>query len=142
MSAPAHADAHGASHGAAHAHHEPNFFFKYLWSTDHKIIGFQYMFTGMALALVGAFMAYVFRMQLAFPGQVVPGWGMEIARGGRYDDIGRVFGRARPAVGFSAPATTLAKVVLPEPLVPMTPKVWPGSRAKATPRSWGASVSG
>lgn len=31
----------------------------------------------------------------------VPGWGMEIARGGRYDDIGRVFGRARPAVGFS-----------------------------------------
>jgi ATP phosphoribosyltransferase regulatory subunit len=32
----------------------------------------------------------------------VPGWGMEIARGGRYDDIGRAFGRARPAVGFSA----------------------------------------
>jgi ATP phosphoribosyltransferase regulatory subunit len=32
----------------------------------------------------------------------VPGWGQEIARGGRYDDIGRVFGRARPAVGFSS----------------------------------------
>lgn len=32
----------------------------------------------------------------------VPGWGQEIARGGRYDDIGQVFGRARPAVGFSA----------------------------------------
>ena len=32
----------------------------------------------------------------------VPGWGLEIARGGRYDDIGGVFGRARPAVGFSA----------------------------------------
>ncbi|MBK5929562.1 ATP phosphoribosyltransferase regulatory subunit [Halochromatium salexigens] len=31
-----------------------------------------------------------------------PGWGLEIARGGRYDDIGQVFGRARPAVGFSA----------------------------------------
>lgn len=31
----------------------------------------------------------------------IPGWGLEIARGGRYDDIGRVFGRARPAVGFS-----------------------------------------
>ena len=30
-----------------------------------------------------------------------PGWGLEIARGGRYDEIGRVFGRARPAVGFS-----------------------------------------
>ncbi len=32
----------------------------------------------------------------------VPGWGLEIVRGGRYDDIGSVFGRARPAVGFSA----------------------------------------
>ena len=31
-----------------------------------------------------------------------PGHGREIARGGRYDDIGRSFGRARPAVGFSA----------------------------------------
>jgi len=31
----------------------------------------------------------------------VPEWGREIARGGRYDDIGQVFGRSRPAVGFS-----------------------------------------
>ena len=32
----------------------------------------------------------------------VPGYGQEIARGGRYDDIGEVFGRPRPATGFSA----------------------------------------
>jgi ATP phosphoribosyltransferase regulatory subunit len=32
----------------------------------------------------------------------VPGCGEEIARGGRYDAIGEVFGRARPATGFSA----------------------------------------
>jgi len=31
-----------------------------------------------------------------------PGEGQEIARGGRYDDIGEVFGRARPATGFSS----------------------------------------
>jgi len=31
-----------------------------------------------------------------------PGQGRAIAQGGRYDDIGRVFGRARPATGFSA----------------------------------------
>lgn len=30
-----------------------------------------------------------------------PSEGQEIARGGRYDDIGQVFGRARPATGFS-----------------------------------------
>ena len=28
--------------------------------------------------------------------------GIELARGGRYDDIGESFGRARPAIGFSA----------------------------------------
>ncbi|MCF6211689.1 MAG: ATP phosphoribosyltransferase regulatory subunit [Gammaproteobacteria bacterium] len=32
----------------------------------------------------------------------VPGSGRAIAQGGRYDDIGRVFGRSRPATGFSA----------------------------------------
>ena len=31
----------------------------------------------------------------------VLGQGQEIARGGRYDDIGQVFGNARPATGFS-----------------------------------------
>lgn len=31
----------------------------------------------------------------------VPGHGRELARGGRYDNIGGVFGRARPATGFS-----------------------------------------
>jgi len=32
----------------------------------------------------------------------LPGQGSEIARGGRYDDVGEVFGNARPATGFSA----------------------------------------
>ena len=40
----------------------------------------------------------------------VPGEGSEIARGGRYDDIGRAFGCARPAVGFSADLKTLARL--------------------------------
>lgn len=31
----------------------------------------------------------------------IPGQGQEIARGGRYDDVGRAFGRPRPAAGFS-----------------------------------------
>lgn len=32
----------------------------------------------------------------------LPGHGKAVARGGRYDNIGRAFGRARPATGFSA----------------------------------------
>ena len=39
----------------------------------------------------------------------VPGSGKEIARGGRYDDIGAKFGRARPATGFSADLKTLMR---------------------------------
>lgn len=38
----------------------------------------------------------------------VPTIGREIARGGRYDNIGGVFGRARPATGFSADLKVLA----------------------------------
>ncbi len=49
---------------------------KYFWSTDHKIIGMQYLFTGMAMALLGGFFVYAFRMQLGFPGQSVPGYGL------------------------------------------------------------------
>lgn len=40
----------------------------------------------------------------------VPGEGQEIARGGRYDEIGRVFGRARPATGFSTDLKILARM--------------------------------
>ncbi|MDH5674217.1 MAG: cbb3-type cytochrome c oxidase subunit I [Myxococcales bacterium] len=71
------ADAHAAEgHGHAHGeHHEESFFLKYLWSTDHKMIAMQYMFTGMFMALIGGFMAYAFRMQLAFPGIEVPLYG-------------------------------------------------------------------
>lgn len=34
-----------------------------------------------------------------------------LARGGRYDDVGRRFGRARPAVGFSLDARELLRVI-------------------------------
>jgi len=40
----------------------------------------------------------------------VPGLGQEIARGGRYDDIGQLFGRARPACGFSADLKMLMRL--------------------------------
>jgi len=56
-------------------HAEQSFWSKYVFSTDHKMIAMQYMFTGMAMALIGGFMAYAFRMQLAFPGSDVPGYG-------------------------------------------------------------------
>jgi ATP phosphoribosyltransferase regulatory subunit len=38
------------------------------------------------------------------------GYGRELARGGRYDGIGKAFGRARPATGFSADLKVLARL--------------------------------
>ncbi len=58
------------------AHHELSFWSTYVFSTDHKMISLQYMFTGMFMALIGGFMAYAFRMQLAFPGIEVPLYGI------------------------------------------------------------------
>ncbi|MDG2049869.1 MAG: cbb3-type cytochrome c oxidase subunit I [Myxococcota bacterium] len=63
------------AHGDHH-HEDQGFVSKYLLSTDHKIIAMQYMFTGMLMAVIGGFMSYVFRMQLAFPGESVPLWGI------------------------------------------------------------------
>ena len=43
----------------------------------------------------------------------VSGYGREVARGGRYDEIGGVFGRARAATGFSADLKTLIALQAP-----------------------------
>jgi len=76
MAEPASALAHEKPHAAAHAAHDEGFVKKYLLSTDHKIIAMQYLFTGMLMALIGGYFAYGFRMQLAFPGAHVPGYGV------------------------------------------------------------------
>jgi ATP phosphoribosyltransferase regulatory subunit len=39
----------------------------------------------------------------------------EVLRGGRYDDIGKAFGRARPAVGFSIYLRELAELAVDDP---------------------------
>lgn len=39
-----------------------------------------------------------------------PGWSDALVRGGRYDEVGAVFGRNRPAAGFSADLKTLVRL--------------------------------
>ncbi|AEI49357.1 cytochrome c oxidase subunit I [Runella slithyformis] len=52
-----------------HEHHEElNFWRKYIFSEDHKVIAKQYMITGIFWAIIGAAMSVVFRIQLGFPG--------------------------------------------------------------------------
>ena len=46
----------------------------------------------------------------------VPGASDALVRGGRYDEVGAVFGRNRPAAGFSMDVRELVGVVAPRPL--------------------------
>src|SRR5215467_13269954 len=56
---------HTAEH-TEHAHHELGFIRKYIFSTDHKIIGVQYMITAMAMAVIGGLLSMLMRYQLAW----------------------------------------------------------------------------
>lgn len=48
-------------------HHEMNFFEKYIFSTDHKVIAKQFLFMGIAWAFIGGFLSVLFRIQLGWP---------------------------------------------------------------------------
>ncbi|OVZ60026.1 ATP phosphoribosyltransferase regulatory subunit [Pigmentiphaga sp. NML080357] len=52
------------------------------------------------------------------------GWPNAVVRGGRYDDIGRVFGRARPATGFSLDLRELAGLLAPAMPSPAVRAPW------------------
>jgi cytochrome c oxidase subunit 1 len=66
-------EAHHA-HGQ-HEHHEPNFWQKYIFSTDHKVIGIQYGFMSLCFMLFGFFLMLLMRWQIAHPGVPVPVFG-------------------------------------------------------------------
>src|SRR6185295_5638882 len=61
-----------SEHGTEHAHPELGFVRKYIFSTDHKIIGIQYMLTAMFMAVIGGSLSMLMRLQLAYPSQVMP----------------------------------------------------------------------
>jgi cytochrome c oxidase subunit 1 len=60
---------------AAHGH-EQGFLRRYVFSTDHKVIAKQYLTTGIFMGIVGGLLSYVIRMQMAQPGQPIPGYGL------------------------------------------------------------------
>ncbi len=65
-----HAD---AGHHAGH--HEQSFFRTYIFSTDHKMIGKQFLGMGLAMLILGGLLALLVRWQLAWPETAVPGMG-------------------------------------------------------------------
>lgn len=57
--------------GAPHDHHELSFFRKYVYSTDHKMIGMQYGITSLIFLFFGFCLMLLLRWQLAYPGQAL-----------------------------------------------------------------------
>src|SRR5437867_12591169 len=65
-----HHDPH--THAGEHEHHELGWWRKYVFSTDHKVIGIQYAFTGLFFLLFGFTLMMIMRYQLAYPGSPLP----------------------------------------------------------------------
>ncbi len=58
---------------ADHGHHEElSFWRKYVFSTDHKVIGIQYTITALIFLFFGFCLMMLMRWQLAFPGKALP----------------------------------------------------------------------
>ena len=53
-------------------HHKETFVSKYIFSLDHKMIGKQFLITGMIMGLIGVMMSMLFRLELAYPEQSFP----------------------------------------------------------------------
>src|SRR5262245_23112077 len=72
--APSHA--HGVEHDHSHDDHihpaPTNFLSKYVFSTDHKIIGIQFLFSGLIFFVLGGLLAMAVRWQLAWPWKPIP----------------------------------------------------------------------
>jgi cytochrome c oxidase subunit 1 len=62
-----------ATHHDDH-HHDPGFLRKYVFSTDHKMIGIQYGITAMLFLAFGFYLMMVMRWSIAFPHQPLPEW--------------------------------------------------------------------
>jgi cytochrome c oxidase subunit I len=72
MSTPA--TSHALPHAEAHDshHHELGFLQKYVFSTDHKIIGIQYGVTALLFLLFGLGLMTMMRWSIAYPNQPIP----------------------------------------------------------------------
>src|SRR5450755_4768053 len=62
---------HAAHDDHAHDHHEIGFIRSYIFSTDHKVIGIQYLWGGLFFLYFGFCLMLLMRWQLAFPGEAL-----------------------------------------------------------------------
>jgi len=83
--------------GQPETHHEESFWRKYIFSTDHKIIGIQYGITSLVWLFFGFTLMMIMRYQLAYPESPVPYLGFLLGEGGilpseMYNSLGAMHG--------------------------------------------------
>ncbi|MCW5611450.1 MAG: ATP phosphoribosyltransferase regulatory subunit [Rubrivivax sp.] len=78
------------------------------WLASHLKAAFPQLRVGFDLAELSGY-AYYSGVRFAIYGRASHGGSAPLARGGRYDEVGAVFGRNRPAVGFSLDLKALAE---------------------------------
>ncbi|MEP2023300.1 MAG: cbb3-type cytochrome c oxidase subunit I [Reichenbachiella sp.] len=61
-------DEQHAGHDDHDHEHHGNFVTNYIFSQDHKVIGKQFLITGILWAIIGGGLSIIFRLQLGFPG--------------------------------------------------------------------------
>src|SRR5262245_66660207 len=66
------------AHDAAHEHHELGFWRKYIFSTDHKVIGIQYGLCGLVFLFYGFCLMMMMRWQLTYPDEALPVFGKRL----------------------------------------------------------------
>ncbi|MBI3417710.1 MAG: cbb3-type cytochrome c oxidase subunit I [Verrucomicrobia bacterium] len=71
---------HAAEAHEEHHHEELGFLRKYIFSTDHKVIGIQYGITGLAFLFFGFCLMLLMRWQIAYPGRSIPFFGPLLER--------------------------------------------------------------
>jgi ATP phosphoribosyltransferase regulatory subunit len=81
------------------------------WLASHLKSAYPQLRVGFDLSEMSGY-AYYSGLRFAIYGA---GCSDALARGGRYDEVGAVFGRNRPAVGFSLDLKTLAEMAGPSP---------------------------
>ncbi len=67
--------------GVEVVHQPQSFIRRYIFSTDHKVIGIQYLLTGLFMALIAGGLAMLIRLQLAWPDSKWPFLGKLFPRG-------------------------------------------------------------
>ena len=101
------------AHAHGHEHHELGFLKKYLFATDHKVIGIQFLIVGLIFFVIGGLLAMVIRWQLGWPQAPIPILGEYMQRTGVWP------GKTMPADFYTSAFTMHGSIMIFFVIIPL-----------------------